>query len=80
MTTQTKQERAAQSIRGYRLTRLIGIRCNDKTIRTAQTLGIINVGHKISDALGISSWIDQKLNEEIDKKLQKLLDKKEDTK
>lgn len=72
MTTRTKQERATTSIRGYHLNGHMHIKTNAKTVKTAQVLGIINIGHKISDAPSISSWIDQKLNEEIDKTLKKL--------
>ena len=75
MTARTKTERATLSIRGYKLEHRTTVYLHDRTIDSAVLLGIVITGHHRSLAPNLSSWIDLKLNEEIDRALEKIQNK-----
>jgi len=75
MDNRTQTERAALSIRGYKLEHRTTVYLHDRTIDNAVLLGIIMTGHHRSSSPTLSSWIDLKLNEEIDRALEKIQNK-----
>lgn len=76
MTTRTRQERAALSIRGYPLNQKTTIYCNRELIDKAVRYGIISIGrNRWSTVPGLSSFVDTAISQAVREKEQKIMER-----